>query len=363
MFRLPTLIVLILAVLLPACQAMALLRPDKTFKVFQFPPNMIPRIDGDASDWSIVPDDYSIGMDEMVDDGHPENKPDPAQLDAKVKVGWVKGESRLYFLYQAKKKFWDFAATDLHNDTFEIVVDGDRSGGPLIAEQQYEVVDKKRDQWDAYFTFQNVHAQNYHIFTPAEGKDWCMVWGPQSWMKSLPYANHAYSYNFKPGESGSLNLEFFITPFDYASADGPQKSIPSTLKENNIIGLAWAIIQYDGPRTSTHFWNLSRDHKMYGNASSLCAFKLMPLEPQFTKTLTADWSFKVVDMDRRLVAFKDETVGKVTSWSWDFGDKTTSTEQNPIHSYTAAGHYVVVLNVDGPDGKSRRSKVWDVAVR
>jgi hypothetical protein len=28
---------------------------------------------------------------------------------------------------------------------------------------------------DAYFSFQSVHAQNYHIFTPAEGKDWTMV--------------------------------------------------------------------------------------------------------------------------------------------------------------------------------------------
>ena len=89
----------------------------------------------------------------------------------------------------------------------------------------------------------------------------------------------------------------------------------------------------------------------------------MPLEPQFRKKLEAQWSWKVVDMDRRLVAFKDETVGRATSWRWDFGDGTTSTEQHPIHAYDRAGNFVVVLDVDGPDGKSRRSKVWDVQLR
>ena len=38
-------------------------RPDVTFKIFQFPPDKIPRIDGNTDDWAIVPDSYSIGMD------------------------------------------------------------------------------------------------------------------------------------------------------------------------------------------------------------------------------------------------------------------------------------------------------------
>ena len=89
----------------------------------------------------------------------------------------------------------------------------------------------------------------------------------------------------------------------------------------------------------------------------------MPLEPQFVKPMEAQWSFQVVDMDRRLVAFKDLSVGEIKSWHWDFGDGETSTEQNPIHVYKNSDHYVVVLNIDGPAGKSRRAKVWYVAVK
>ena len=220
--------------------------------------------------------------------------------------------------------------------------------------------------WETYFTLQGTHAQNYHIFTPAEGKDWCMVWGPAQWLKELPYANAACAYNFKPGQPGRLVLEFWITPFDYAGAEGPQRAVESVLKENKIIGLSWAVIDYDdvhSGNTNNGFWNLSRQHTMYGNADQLVAFRLMPLEPRFRKLIEAQWSFQVVDMDRRLVAFKDLSVGKITSWKWDFGDGETSAEPNPVHIYKEAGHYVVVLWVEGPEGKSRRAKVWDVAVK
>jgi uncharacterized membrane protein len=89
----------------------------------------------------------------------------------------------------------------------------------------------------------------------------------------------------------------------------------------------------------------------------------MPLEPALRRPIEAQWSFKVADMDRRLVAFKDLSSGKITSWAWDFGDGASSSEQNPVHAYGKPGNYVVILDVAGPDGKARRSKVWDVQLK
>ena len=75
-------------------------------------------------------------------------------------------------------------------------------------------------------------------------------------------------------------------------------------------------------------------------------------------------SFRVVDMDRRMVAFKDESVGNITHWKWDFGDGTTSDEQSPIHTYEKPSvYYVVTLEVEGPSGTSRRSRYWEVMVK
>jgi len=108
-----------------------------------------------------------------------------------------------------------------------------------------------------------VQAQNYHIMTPAVGKDWALAWGCNAYVKELPYANAAYHYNFKPGESGKLTLEFWITPFDYAGCEGPRRAVESVLSENKLIGLAWAILDYDDANSEKHaFWNLSRQHTM-----------------------------------------------------------------------------------------------------
>src|ERR1022692_4463545 len=48
----------IILVAMACCPSFALDRPGTIFKIFQFPPNMIPRIDGDPEDWKIVPDGH-----------------------------------------------------------------------------------------------------------------------------------------------------------------------------------------------------------------------------------------------------------------------------------------------------------------
>lgn len=334
---------------------------DRAFQVFQFPSNKIPTIDGNIEDWDLVPSKYTVGMDELWEDSGKHAKADPKNLDISVKVGWVKGLNRLYFLYEAYDDYWDFSLSGLHNDTFELIVDADLSGGPFIDRFH---PNKKVSKMDAYFSFHGVHAQNYHIFTPAQGKDWTMVWGSQPWIKALPYSNHAYNYNFKPGEGGTLTLEFWITPFDYAGND-PKRAVQSLLEENKNIGLCWAIIDYDDvhKKQNNGFWNLSKEHTMYGNASYSLPFKLMPLEAEYIKPIEAKWTFKTLDMSMRSVAFIDQSIGNITSWKWDFGDGETASNKNPIHQYKDAGLYVVVLEIEGPQGTSKLSKVWDVAVK
>lgn len=48
------------------------------------------------------------------------------------------------------------------------------------------------------------------------------------------------------------------------------------------------------------------------------------------------------------------TVGTISEWLWDFGDGTTSTQQNPTHTYTETGYYNVALTVTSSNGCSRR---------
>ena len=46
-----------------------------------------------------------------------------------------------------------------------------------------------------------------------------------------------------------------------------------------------------------------------------------------------------------VVYFKDQSVGNVTSWNWDFGDGSTSTLRNPTHVYYLGGSFNVTLTV------------------
>lgn len=50
------------------------------------------------------------------------------------------------------------------------------------------------------------------------------------------------------------------------------------------------------------------------------------------------------------VAFTDLSTANATSFEWDFGDGTTSTERNPTHVYELSGNHDVTLRVRGVSG-------------
>ena len=63
------------------------------------------------------------------------------------------------------------------------------------------------------------------------------------------------------------------------------------------------------------------------------------------------------------VAFSDASSGEVTGWSWNFGDGTTSTEQNPSHIYSRPGAYTVTLSVAGPGGDDTATRTDYIKVK
>jgi PKD repeat protein len=55
------------------------------------------------------------------------------------------------------------------------------------------------------------------------------------------------------------------------------------------------------------------------------------------------------------VRFTDLSSGIPTSWIWNFGDGTSATDQNPVHTYSSPGVYSVALTVGNAYGTNTRT--------
>ncbi len=62
------------------------------------------------------------------------------------------------------------------------------------------------------------------------------------------------------------------------------------------------------------------------------------------------------------VQFNDTSTNSPTSWNWNFGDGTNSTEQNPMHIYSVAGDYTVNLTATNSVGSSS-VKLMNITVK
>ena len=63
------------------------------------------------------------------------------------------------------------------------------------------------------------------------------------------------------------------------------------------------------------------------------------------------------------VQFDDKSTGSLTSWKWNFGDGTYSTEKNPVHTYRKAGKYTVYLTAKNAKGSNTKTRSGYITVK
>jgi len=69
--------------------------------------------------------------------------------------------------------------------------------------------------------------------------------------------------------------------------------------------------------------------------------------------LAASFSYSI---SGNQVSFTDKSYGGVSTYLWDFGDGTGSTNQNPVHKYAKSGDYTISLTVYDSSGHSSTAK-------
>lgn len=70
--------------------------------------------------------------------------------------------------------------------------------------------------------------------------------------------------------------------------------------------------------------------------------------PNFTPI--ADFEFNTNELE---ATFTDASTNEPDTWFWEFDDGSTSTEQNPVHTYTAEGTYTVCLTAGNAWGSAQ----------
>ncbi|NAS10544.1 PKD domain-containing protein [Poritiphilus flavus] len=70
-------------------------------------------------------------------------------------------------------------------------------------------------------------------------------------------------------------------------------------------------------------------------------------------TIDAPYTLFTFDVADLTVTFRNGSVDNPDSFSWDFGDGQTSTEENPTHTYVEGGTYTVVLTSSNSSGEDQ----------
>jgi PKD repeat protein len=80
-------------------------------------------------------------------------------------------------------------------------------------------------------------------------------------------------------------------------------------------------------------------------------FKILYNLPEPASPPTASFTSSTAEICiGQSVGFNDFSTGSPTSWDWDFGDGTSSTDQSPTHVYSTPGQYTISLTVSNSEG-------------
>lgn len=129
-------------------------------------------------------------------------------------------------------------------------------------------------------------------------------------------------------------------PFNYQLTKNSSLAIGSASNGSNFNG-------FRPPNIERDFFNANRDnspdlgaHEFGGQTASISAnFSIGPGQQVGTAPHTVDFT------DR------STSDAPIIKWNWDFGDGSTSTERNPVHTYAQTGSFTVSLAIEDQNGQ------------
>jgi len=247
------------------------------FGVWQWPTSHLPELDGDISEWEVIPDSLWWGPERLrlwitlsgdFANTIPEGADEPT-VDFRVAFAWNDEFNRLYIVQDRSDDIWDRDnggdGCCGGDDSIEIGIDADHTGGRFWFSEENEEAGRR--------------AGSTHYRWPSmRPQGWRWEWTSMAtWQDKEPYACCIDSYTLE-GEHGSeatLKSEWYTITWDVLDIS-PESSVPHDLAEGQIIGLALSIIDNDIGESAT--WTLGGDHRVDEDAAFFSDFFLLPVQ-------------------------------------------------------------------------------------
>jgi len=256
--------------------------------IYELPTADLPDLhDGTLADWEAVLPGASVTHDDFVawsdvGDGAPV---DPGDLAYQVFLAWHGSSQRVYAAIERVDDVYvnDYegggSANVWRHDGFELMVDGDHSGGEyqgfmnsdLTSEELRLAAQSQAQHYSAV-----PEAADGHLLALFE------LSGPHTAAERMPLTLPPYADagGFVLAGSPSISgIEMYVTPFDALNVVNPGESRPSALYAEKIIGFHIAIPDFDTEPSKYHgFYTLSGEPATWRYAERFVDGVLLPCE-------------------------------------------------------------------------------------
>jgi len=247
----------------------------ETFFAAQFPDGAVPTMDGDPSDWDIVPESpYHIRTDRMSAPDpsiglRERGSSDPSDLSMDSVVGWNESANKLYFLVTVFDDIHNVDRDDVadfwEDDDIEINLNGDATPG-----EEHNLAGEPYNNQYYGFVVPPVEGQ---FFYPQPSFDWLQP--------GTEWLDFGWSFEGEQfGESTYIYEAAMTVYFSAPTAEGAPESEAEIvdLEEGEIVHFTIDIGDFDEPgQTYDSFWTVSDDRACCSANSDLFMAAIDPL--------------------------------------------------------------------------------------
>ena len=154
-----------------------------------------------------------------------------------------------------------------------------------------------------------------------------------------------YSSNASPAPSFTPNYNFLEVTFSDTSTD----------PDGTIVSWAW---DFGDGATSTE----QNPVHTYANSGEYIVTLTVTDDAGFTDIIAqtvnpfdpippvAGFTLAINDLEVTFTDLSTDADGELVNWSWELGDGTTATDQNPVHTYANSGTFIATLTVTDNHG-------------